>query len=53
MELLQPMTVDARMDAIHEGGHAVDAVVAAALCLGVVITSSSGIGGGDFMLLRL
>lgn len=41
------------MDAIHEGGHAVDAVVAAALCLGVVITSSSGIGGGAFMLLRL
>ncbi|AES99738.1 gamma-glutamyltranspeptidase [Medicago truncatula] len=41
------------MAAIHEGGHAVDAVVAAALCLGVVSSASSGIGGGAFMLLRL
>lgn len=38
---------------LKEGGHAVDASVASALCLGVVSSASSGIGGGAFMLLRL
>ncbi|KAG6717325.1 glutathione hydrolase 1-like [Carya illinoinensis] len=41
------------MKVLREGGHAVDASVAAALCLGVVSPASSGIGGGAFMLLRL
>jgi gamma-glutamyltranspeptidase / glutathione hydrolase / leukotriene-C4 hydrolase len=41
------------MDAIHEGGQSMDADVAAALCSRVVISTSSGIGGGAFMLLRL
>lgn len=40
------------MDVLRIGGHAVDAAVAAALCLGVVSPASSGIGGGAFMLLR-
>ncbi|XP_009603063.1 glutathione hydrolase 1-like [Nicotiana tomentosiformis] len=39
-------------DVLREGGHAVDATVAAALCLGVVSPASSGIGGGAFMLIR-
>ncbi|XP_060215525.1 glutathione hydrolase 1-like [Lycium barbarum] len=39
-------------DVLKEGGHAVDAAVAAALCLGVVSPASSGIGGGAFMLVR-
>ncbi|KAL9459185.1 hypothetical protein AB3S75_002551 [Citrus x aurantiifolia] len=40
------------MDVLKAGGHAVDASVAAALCLGVVSPASSGIGGGSFMLIR-
>lgn len=40
------------MDVLREGGHAVDASVAAALCLGVVSPASSGLGGGALMLIR-
>lgn len=41
------------VEVLKEGGHAVDAAVAASLCLGVVSGASSGIGGGSFMLIRL
>ncbi|KAG7651168.1 Nucleophile aminohydrolases N-terminal [Arabidopsis thaliana x Arabidopsis arenosa] len=41
------------LSVLREGGNAVDASVAAALCLGVVSPASSGIGGGAFMLVKI
>uniref|UniRef100_A0A0E0FGA4 Gamma-glutamyl transferase n=1 Tax=Oryza nivara TaxID=4536 RepID=A0A0E0FGA4_ORYNI len=38
--------------ALRAGGHAVDATVAATLCLGVVHPMSSGVGGGAFIVAR-
>lgn len=37
-------------DILEDGGNAIDAAVAAALCLGVLSPASSGLGGGCFIL---
>src|SRR6187401_2117414 len=43
----------AAIQAMREGGNAIDAAVVAALTLGVVHAHNSGIGGGCIMLIRL
>ncbi|GAA5912219.1 hypothetical protein JCM6882_005198 [Rhodosporidiobolus microsporus] len=40
------------VDVLKENGTAVDAAIATALCVGVVNSFSSGIGGGGFLVLR-
>src|SRR5436190_17765201 len=47
-----PAATDAGIDALKNGGNAVDAAVAVALTLGVVDGDNAGIGGGCFMLIR-
>lgn len=49
---VHPLATAAAVDAFRRGGNAVDAVVAAALTLGVVNGQNSGIGGGCFLLIR-
>jgi len=50
---VHPLASAAAMQAIRDGGNAVDAAMTAALTLGVVDGHNSGIGGGCFMLIRL
>jgi gamma-glutamyltranspeptidase/glutathione hydrolase len=50
---VHPLASAAAVQAMRDGGNAIDAAVAAALTLGVVDGHNSGIGGGCFMLVRL
>ncbi len=45
-----PRAVEAGLEVLRQGGHAVDAAIAVHAVLGLVEPQSSGIGGGAFML---
>ncbi|WP_203291755.1 gamma-glutamyltransferase [Maricaulis parjimensis] len=45
-----PLAVEAGLDALRNGGDAVDAAIAVQAVLGLVEPQSSGLGGGAFML---
>ncbi|UTA46415.1 gamma-glutamyltransferase [Simiduia sp. 21SJ11W-1] len=49
---VHPLATKAGLNALAEGGNAVDAAIAAAITLGVVDSHNSGIGGGAFVLIR-
>ncbi len=49
---VSPLATQAGVDAVKNGGNAVDAAIACALTLGVVDGHNSGIGGGCFIVIR-
>jgi gamma-glutamyltranspeptidase/glutathione hydrolase len=49
---VHPLATEAALNALADGGNAIDAAVAAGLTLGVVDGFNSGIGGGCFILIR-
>jgi len=50
---IHPLATDAAVQALRQGGNAIDAAIAAALTLGIVDGHNSGLGGGCFMVIRL
>lgn len=50
---VNPLATQAGLQALAQGGNAVDAALAVAFTLGVVDSQNSGIGGGLFVLARL
>jgi gamma-glutamyltranspeptidase/glutathione hydrolase len=49
---VQPLATQAGVNALKQGGNAVDAAIAAAITLSVVDQHNSGLGGGCFVLIR-
>jgi gamma-glutamyltranspeptidase/glutathione hydrolase len=49
---VHPIASQAALKIVKQGGNAIDAAIAAALCLGVVDGHNSGLGGGCLMLIR-
>lgn len=48
-----PVCSEVGVEILKAGGNAVDAAVAACICVGVINSFSSGIGGGGFALLKM
>ncbi len=47
-----PLAVEAGLDMLRQGGHAVDAAIAVQMVLGLIESPETGIGGGGFLLLH-
>lgn len=47
-----PLAVEAGLQMLRQGGHAVDAAIAVQMLLGLIESPETGIGGGGFLLLH-